>query len=391
VCSAAMLSTLSVTQVLASDERKTVFLGQRSGAPTLAFVKGFPRQPLTHPDQIRSAKSLLREVQALQRLALQSHPFIVDLSFSLHDEHRLYLGLENVAAGDVCDLLLSHGPLAENHARQYAIEVALALGHVHSHDIMHRDVKPENVVIGFDGHVKLTDFGECQKLTGRVGNTPPPPRPTSLCGTPDYIAPEVFRGAETCETCDWWSFGCLVYEMATGRSLFDQPDLNELIRRVLEFTALPPGDHLSEALQAFLLALLLQNPNQRLGARPFGHQAVVHDPWFAGLDTNAVLRRELPVPWLMPLMGGGTAFHALPAPTVDPVTIHAQGQAVAQAGGAWLDYSAPEQAVLVLPHLLSAFAHPTELVANTVLGGTAHVAHLPGVGGNGVAAVPVAA
>jgi len=363
---------LAVVGVISSPgEARSIYIARRPGDNNgLIFVKAFARAGLLldvdgHP-ALWSAKHLAREEEALRRLSLiGAHPFVVEYRFAMHEEHRLHLGMEHLPNGDVCDLLLARGEgLPEAWARIYAIEVALALGHVHSHDIMHRDVKPENVLIAADGHVKLSDFGACKKLNSRVGNAPPPPRPCSLCGTPDYIAPEIFRGVEACETCDWWSLGCLVYEMITGRSLFDFPDLTDLIHAALRFDELPPETaHLmGPALSAFLMALLVPEPNQRLGARPHGHQAVVEHPWFEGLDAHAVLRKQVPAPVVPPPHGALGGAFVPPAPLVDPVTIHAQGQAVAQAGGAWLDYSAPHEQPLIVPHLATAFAQPTSLL-----------------------------
>ena len=101
----------------------------------------------------------------------------------------------------------------EDRARFYAMQVALALGHLHSKKIVYRDLKPENILMKEDGYIALTDFGLAKFLNeGEVSDT--------FCGTPGYLAPEIVREAGHSYNVDWWTLGILVYEMVVGRSPF---------------------------------------------------------------------------------------------------------------------------------------------------------------------------
>ena len=93
----------------------------------------------------------------------------------------------------------------------------------------------ENVLIGLDGHIKLADFGTAKQMRGRVQAAAPPPTNHSLIGTPEYMAPEVLLGRACCETSDWWSFGCIGYELLVGVTPFSETEqgVEDLVRRVL--------------------------------------------------------------------------------------------------------------------------------------------------------------
>jgi len=325
------------TEALSAGHFSSVFIGRVVGGPGEAVaIKTYERAPFVDPDRgSRLSRQTLREARALGMLTELPSPFVVKGLFAAHDDARLLVGMELVGGGvDLFSLIHEVGPIGVDWARFYAAELTLALGHVHSFDIVYRDLKPENVLIGLDGHVKLCDFNSCVMLRGRVGNTPPPERIFSLCGTPQYLSWEMVLGRMSCETIDWWSLGVLNYEMLTGGATpftSDGDTFSIVLRRIVEgFHAIPGPSNFDPLSQDIISALLTQNPNERLGARPHGYRAVLEHPWFGGVDVAAVLRKEVPAPWVPPT-AHGAALAPHQAPAFDPVQTHAQGRAIATA------------------------------------------------------------
>lgn len=190
-----------------------------------------------------------------------NNPWIVELKCSFQDEKFLYLVMEFLQGGDLMTLLIEKDILTEEESRFYIAETILAVKSVHEMNYIHRDLKPDNLLIGSDGHVKLSDFGLCkhveikplpkdiqEKLKGSESDAELLPRNENLSkvlankrfeykrnrklaystvGTPDYIAPEVFGREGYNETADWWSVGAILFEMMVGYPPFfsDEPSV----------------------------------------------------------------------------------------------------------------------------------------------------------------------
>ena len=293
--------TIELYGLVSAGEFSSVFHAQRNHAGPLHVVKCFRKA--TASGTASSYQRVWRERSNSAGLALLPHPFIIRHLYSAQNGTFLFLGMENVGGGDVFTLLQQRGPLAPELARVYAAEVSLALGHVHSFDVVFRDLKPENVLLALDGHAKLADFGSSKQMVGRVNaDVPPPAEVHSLCGTPEYMAPEVLLGHPSCETCDWWSLGCFVAELLCGATPFAESNqaVHQLVRKILhEDIAVPEHPNIGAAETEFLLALLVREPLERLGARAQGgHRAILAHPWFENVPIASYLRKEQPVAWL---------------------------------------------------------------------------------------------
>ena len=364
--------TLFLHGLISSGDFSSVFLaGKADDSSVPVVIKCFTRSLVTQ--NADSLTRVWREQHSLASLAVKPHPFVVRHLFSHVDDTFLFLGMENVGGGDMFTLLQRMGPLPPEFAKVYTAEMVLALGHVHSFDIIYRDLKPENVLVGLDGHAKLADFGSSKLLTGRISATiPPPPEVHSLCGTPEYMAPEILLGHPSCETCDWWSIGCFATELLCGTTPFAHPDhsVQRLVRKIIhEAIELPHHEHIG-AKESELLNLLLQrDPINRLGSRESGgHLAVLNSPWFEGMATSMILRKQLPVAW-MPILNGTPPADA-PLPEV---TQELEEMAANHAGGA--DALIPPAPVLSrfasLPDPFAPFGTRVQLVVNpTPLGST---------------------
>jgi len=309
---------LTIIATMVAGDFSSVVAARRQSDNRIYCVKAFRRDMMPAPDLNETdtplAFRVLRELRGNQTASQLPHPFISQSLFAFKSEQHLLLGMDRAGADDFFTYLMTRGTIDEASARFYTVELCLALAHIHSIDLINRDVKPENIIICVDGHIKLIDFGSCMKLSGRVGDQPPPPRLCSLAGTPEYIAPEVWRSNPICVSVDWWSLGCLTYEMLIGHSPFvraDDSDVLQLCARIVVTQDIASmADHPFMPTTAFPLiqALLNRNPFDRLGARPHGYQAILQHEWFDEVNVQDALRKELEPPWLpSPFVGAEQA------------------------------------------------------------------------------------
>lgn len=226
-----------------------------------------------------------------------THPFIVSLNYAFQSTDKLYFVLDYCAGGELFFHLGKEGKFEESRARFYAAQITLALEHLHTLDVIYRDLKPENVLLSHEGNVRLTDFGLSKENVSEKDRGA-----HTFCGTPEYIAPEILNRSGHGRAVDWWSLGALLYEMLTGLPPFycrDHKALFDKIRRGrLEFPA-----YLSAEARDLLNGLLTRDPLRRLGCGPRDAAEIKGHPFFAGVDWSALLAKEVPAPWLPVVVG----------------------------------------------------------------------------------------
>lgn len=216
-----------------------------------------------------------------------THPFLVGLNFAFQTEKKLVLIMDYCPGGDLGKLLEREGRLDEARARIYTVEVLLALDGLHSHNIIYRDLKPDNVVIDADGHVMLTDFGLSKEgITDTV-------MAQSFCGSVAYLAPEVLNRKGHGKGVDWYLLGVLLFEMIVGTPPFFTPNPQEMFKNI-RMAPLSIPDYVSASARDLLQGLLRRDPRTRLGAN--GVAEIKSHPFFEGIDWEAALRRELQPP-----------------------------------------------------------------------------------------------
>lgn len=225
-----------------------------------------------------------------QVLEVVSHPFIVNLYYAFQTPKKLYFVLEYCPGGELFFHLSRAGRFSEKRCRFYASEILLAIDYLHRLNIIYRDLKPENILLDADGHIKLTDFGLSKE--GIQDNF----SATSICGTPEYLAPEILERQGHGKAVDWYSLGALMYEMLTGLPPFYTRDRDKLFERIRSGELSYPS-HISTIAKSLLVSLLCRQPGQRLGGgRGDGEEVKLH-PFFEGVDWMAIQQRRVLAPY----------------------------------------------------------------------------------------------
>ncbi|CCI45164.1 unnamed protein product [Albugo candida] len=213
------------------------------------------------------------------------HPYIATLCYAFQNDAKLYLLSKYYPGGNLLDQMRLARRFTEDRTKLYAAEVALALDHLHSNDIMYRDLKLENVLVGSDGHIALTDFGmskECMTASSRT---------STFVGTYQMMAPEVFTGRPYSRAVDWWALGVMVYEMIDGRTPFNAKT-NRLIRDRITNVDLKFSSRFADDASDFVARLLTKDERKRLGSGPQGFKDIQSHPWFASIDWDKVEAKE---------------------------------------------------------------------------------------------------
>ena len=230
-------------------------------------------------------------------------PWIVELKASFQEDDYLYLVMEFLPGGDLMSLLIKKDKLTEEEARFYIAELILAVDSIHKLDCIHRDIKPDNVLIDKNGHIKLSDFGlakvseklfqnfkdkdfDKDKLTHK--------KIYSCVGTAYYVAPEVLNKTGYGKDIDWWSVGCIFFEMLVGYAPFCSEETNKVCYKVInwqKYLKIPDDIVVSKEAED-LINRMINNSNKRLGRN--GIEEIKAHPFFKGLDWDNIRNMKAP-------------------------------------------------------------------------------------------------
>ncbi|XP_065175255.1 ribosomal protein S6 kinase 2 beta-like [Sycon ciliatum] len=219
------------------------------------------------------------------------HPFVVQLRYAFQTSDKVYLILEFLRGGDLFNRLNREVMFTEDDVTFYLAELALALNHLHSLGIIYRDLKPENVLLDSEGHIRVTDFGLCKESSDMQDD-----KAYSFCGTVEYMAPEVVNRRGHDHTADWWSFGVLMFEMLTGTLPFQSGNRKTTMTLILKAKLAMP-QFLSPEAQSLLRALFKRNPANRLGTGPNGFTLLKRHSFFRKINWDRLFKREVEPPF----------------------------------------------------------------------------------------------
>lgn len=247
----------------------------------------FAMKVLKKASIVRNQKDTAHTKAERNILEAVKHPFIVELVYAFQTGGKLYLILEYLSGGELFMHLEREGIFLEDTACFYLSEIILALEHLHSLGIIYRDLKPENVLLDAQGHVKLTDFGLCKEhiQEGIVTHT--------FCGTIEYMAPEILTRSGHGKAVDWWSLGALMYDMLIGQPPYTGDNRTKTIEKILKAKLMLPA-YLTQDARELIRRLMKRSETQRLGAQ--GAAAVRNHPFFKHVHWDDVLARRLEPP-----------------------------------------------------------------------------------------------
>uniref|UniRef100_A0A1B6D3M7 protein kinase C n=1 Tax=Clastoptera arizonana TaxID=38151 RepID=A0A1B6D3M7_9HEMI len=272
-------------KVLGKGSFGKVLLAELKGTQYYYAVKCLKKDVVLEDDDVECTL-IERKVLALGT----KHPFLCHLFCTFQTESHLFFVMEYLNGGDLMFHIQNEGRFDEGRARFYAAEIVSGLKFLHSKGIVYRDLKLDNILLDFDGHVRIADFGMCklQIYLDRMADT--------FCGTPDYMAPEIIKGLKYNQGADWWSFGVLLYEMLVGQSPFSGCDEDDLFWCICNKNPQYPRYITLEG-KTILRQLLEKDSSKRLGANDSGALDVIMHPFFNGLDWTRLERRELLPPF----------------------------------------------------------------------------------------------
>jgi serine/threonine protein kinase len=259
-----------------------VFQVRKKDNGNIYALKVLLKKDIKQDSQIRHTKT---ERQILGDIV---HPFVCALRYAFQSDTKLYLVLDFFSGGEL-GIHLEKGKFNEAQARFYCAELILGLAHLHSQSIVYRDLKPGNILLEADGHIKIADFGLSKKFKrGEI-------RAKTFCGTPVYMAPEIIERQPYSFPVDWWALGVIMFEMMTGDPPFIETNMKRLFKLVLSTEVVFPPD-MSPAAKSLIGGLLKKNPADRLGAN--GSKSIQDHEFFQGLDWRALYNKGVTVPFV---------------------------------------------------------------------------------------------
>lgn len=261
----------------------------------------------------------LTEIRVHKKLSRTKYPcpFVTAMRWAFHNDTHIFLVFDFMEGGELYRHLCIRGILPENLVRFYAAEICIAIGYLHAIGVIYRDLKPENLCLDSKGHIHIIDLGLCKD--GMMMNKTIGKRSKSknnnndfdekdikddlneLCGTTEYLAPEILKLSGYGYAADWWSFGMVIYEMLTGLPPWYSDDQTEMIEGILNKSVnIPPN--MSEHAKDLILKLLDKDRKRRLGAKE-GAKEIMSHPFFKEVEWVKLAKKGVQPPFTPPVSG----------------------------------------------------------------------------------------
>jgi protein kinase A len=283
------LTDFTIQRTLGTGSFGRVHLVQSKHNQRFYAIKVLKKAQVVKMKQVEHTNDERRMLQQVK------HPFLITLWGTFQDSKNLYMVMDFVEGGELFSLLRKSQRFPNPVAKFYAAEVTLALDYLHSHNIIYRDLKPENLLLDRHGHLKITDFGFAKEV---------PDITWTLCGTPDYLAPEVVASKGYNKSVDWWSLGILIFEMLCGFTPFwDGGSPMKIYENILKSRVkYPPYIHPDA--HDLLQKLITPDLTKRLGNLHGGSKDVMNHPWFAEVTWDRLQKKDIDAPYVPPVRAG---------------------------------------------------------------------------------------
>mmetsp|Transcript_10435 Transcript_10435/g.15570 ORF Transcript_10435/g.15570 Transcript_10435/m.15570 type:complete len:614 (+) Transcript_10435:182-2023(+) len=254
---------------------------------------------IVNKKRVKSKNALKNVMEERNVLVLiQNNPFITNLKYALQDEDNLYFIMDLMLGGDLKFHLINSHHFSEERARFYAAQVLLGLEHIHSHGVIYRDLKLENVLLDHWGNARLSDLGLAVVTEKPI---------KGYAGTPGYTAPEMIANHRYTNAVDIFSFGVMLYRMMCGSKPFKGSTDHELDKAVMHKRPSFPTDYFTHDSASLLQGVLAKNPEKRLGCGGRSHknktlksikQPIKDHPFFASIDWGLLEEGYLDPPFV---------------------------------------------------------------------------------------------
>ena len=238
----------------------------------------------------KQEQHILNELEILNHF---EHPSIISCKGFTQDERYLYLLFEFVKGGDLFNLLKVENNFSIDKAQFYAGQIVFVFEYLHSKNIVYRNLKPENILINYNGYIKIADFQFAKEITDRT---------YTMCGTPGYLAPEIIRNKGHGLSVDWWTLGVLLYEMICGVDPFADDDPMKVYEKILEGN-IKFSSHFDDKSKSLIKHLLEPDLSRRYGNLKNGVNDIKNHMFFKSLNWDKLLRQEIEAPFIPKIKG----------------------------------------------------------------------------------------
>ncbi|XP_064624162.1 RAC-beta serine/threonine-protein kinase A-like isoform X2 [Lineus longissimus] len=279
------LDDFDLLKVLGKGTFGKVMLSREKSTGHFYAIKILKKDVIIQKDEVNHTLTESRVLQTTK------HPFLTQLKYSFQTEDRLCFVMEYVNGGELFFHLFREKRFTESRTKFYGAEIISALGYLHHHNIVYRDIKLENLLLDKDGHIKIADFGLCKEEMSYGTST------KTFCGTPEYLAPEVLKDNDYDRAVDWWGTGVVMYEMMCGRLPFYNTDHEVLFELILEENIKFPS-YISMAARSVLQGLLEKEPKKRLGGGVGDVKDIMSHEFFADVNWIDLVEKKLTPPWI---------------------------------------------------------------------------------------------
>ncbi|GAB1606854.1 serine/threonine-protein kinase N2 isoform X1 [Argonauta hians] len=280
------MSQFRPISVLGRGHFGKVILAEYKNSGDYYALKALKKSDIIQRDEV---ESLMSERRIFEVINSTKHPFLVNLFACFQTKQHVVFVMEYACGGDLM-MHIHSDVFSEARTVFYAACVVLGLQYLHEHNIVYRDLKLDNLLLDYEGYLKIADFGLCKEGMGFGDRT------TTFCGTPEFLAPEVLTETSYTRSVDWWGLGVLIYEMLVGESPFPGDDEEEVFDSIVNEEVRYPKFLSTESI-AIMRRLLRRNPDKRLGSSERDAEDVKKQAFFRNVDWDALLMKRTRPPF----------------------------------------------------------------------------------------------